>query len=253
MSNLKIYKYEGSQIIFEEIEGRIMANATLMAIAFMKKPDDVFKTKSWQEFEEAVIETKNLRFEDIRTVKNGENGGSWIHQELVIEFARRLNPKFSIWCNDRIAELLRTGSVDLPKKSETEQVLDVIKMLSIRLEQEKAEKEHVTLLLTEAKPKVEYYDKVINSEGLFPITLIAQQVNMTARRLNEILKEKKIQRRVNGTWVLTATYLNKGYANLKTYTFEDSHGQKRTNQQLQWTEKGKAFIMEVLGLVSKAA
>jgi Rha family phage regulatory protein len=102
-------------------------------------------------------------------------------------------------------------------------------------------------------PKVEYYDNVIQSEGLFPITLIAQQANMTARKLNEILKEKRVQRRVNGTWVLTSPYLNKGYANLKTYTFQDSLGKTRTNQQLQWTEKGKAFILETLGLVCVSA
>jgi phage antirepressor YoqD-like protein len=253
MSNLKIYNYEGFPIQFELVEWKIMANATLMAVPFKKKPDDLFKTKSWKAYEDALIEAKNLRSEDIRTVKNGDNGGSWIHEELVIEFARRLNPKFSIWCNDRIAELLKNGKVEMPKKSEAEQILDVIRLLEVKVEQERTEKEVVQKLLVEATPKVEYYDNVIHSQGLFPITLIAQQVDMTARKLNEILKEKKVQRRVNGTWVLTAQYLNKGYANLKTYTFEDGSGGKRTNQQLQWTEKGKAFIIELLGLGRRAA
>jgi phage antirepressor YoqD-like protein len=249
MSNLKIYNYEGFPIQFDMVDGKIMANATLMAKAFNKEPGFVFKTRTWKEYELALMEAKNLRSEDIQSVRNGNNGGSWIHEELVMEFARRLNPKFSIWCNDILAELFRTGSVALPKKSEAEQILDVIRLLEVKVEQAKAEKEQVVKQLEVAQPKVEYYDNVIQSEGLFPITLIAQQANMTARKLNEILKEKRVQRRVNGTWVLTAPYLNKGYANLKTYTFQDSLGKTRTNQQLQWTEKGKAFILEMLGLV----
>lgn len=111
---IKIFEYENSPIQFEVVDGHVMANATLMAKAFKKKPDDIFKTKAWIQFEEAVIEDLKVQFEDIRSVKNGGNvRGSWIHQELVIEFARRLAPKFALWCNRKIAELLRTGTVSL--------------------------------------------------------------------------------------------------------------------------------------------
>lgn len=114
--SIQTFQYEGSPIQFEEVNGVIMmANATLMAAAFNKKPGDIFKTITWQEFETALCVDSNLRFEDIRTVKNGQNGGSWIHQELVVEFARRLNPKFSLWCNRKIAELLRTGRTEIAK------------------------------------------------------------------------------------------------------------------------------------------
>ena len=120
---LTTLNYEGSPIQFEVIEGQVMANATAMAKAFGKKPDDIFKTKTWVDFECAVIEDLSLRFEDIRTVKNGDAGGSWIHQELVLEFSRRLNTKFSLWCNRMIAELLRTGSVSIKKLTPAEILL----------------------------------------------------------------------------------------------------------------------------------
>jgi phage antirepressor YoqD-like protein len=249
MSNLKIYNYEGFPIQFDKVDGKIMANATLMAKAFNKEPGFVFKTRTWKEYELALMEAKNLRSEDIQSVRNGNNGGSWIHEELVMEFARRLNPRFSIWCNDILAELFRTGSVELPKKSEAEQILDVIRLLEVKVEQAKAEKEQVVKQLVEAKPKVEYFDKVINAEGLIPIVKIAQQLNMSARRLNEVLQEKKIQRKVKGTWVLTTPYLNKGYADLVTHPFTDANGTPRTAHHLQWTEKGRHFILETLGLV----
>lgn len=39
----------------------------------------------------------------------GANPGTWMHEDVAIEFARWLNPKFAIWCNDRIKEILRDG------------------------------------------------------------------------------------------------------------------------------------------------
>lgn len=120
---ITIYQYEGFEIHFEEVNGQIMANATTMAKPFNKEPNDIFKTKSWKEYEEAITIGSYLRSEDIRTVKNGDNGGSWIHQELVIEFARRLKPAFAVWCNRKIAELLRTGKVELKPLTPAEQNL----------------------------------------------------------------------------------------------------------------------------------
>jgi phage antirepressor YoqD-like protein len=251
--SLKIYDYNGSPIQFEEIEGRIMANATLMAMAFKKEPGFIFKTKSWKVYLLAVEESKGLRSEHLQSVKNGENGGSWIHQELVIEFARRLNPKFSIWCNDKIAELLRTGKVELNEKSESERILDVINLLQAKVEYEIAEKEKSLKLIGEQAPKVQYYDEVLQAENLFPITLVAQQMGMTAQKLNKTLLAKGVQRKVSNTWVLTAAYVEEGYASLKTFPFNKDGGGTATRQQLYWTEKGKEFIMNLLGKVKNRA
>lgn len=144
------FDYEGSSIQFEEVNGQIMANATLMAKVFLKDPDDIFKTKSWKDYEKVLIDIKNIRSEDVRYVKQGGiYQGSWIHQELVIEFARRLNPKFSIWCNDRIAELLRTGKVELKPLSPAEALLQNVQLL---VEQERRiNKVEERLNLVEAK------------------------------------------------------------------------------------------------------
>lgn len=124
---IQIYQYDNSPIQFEVIDGQVMGNATLMAKAFGKEPNDIFKTKTWKEYEDAVVEDTGLISEDIRKSKTGQpehGGGSWIHQELVLEFSRRLNTKFSLWCNRVIAQLLKTGTVSLNPKSTAEQLLD---------------------------------------------------------------------------------------------------------------------------------
>lgn len=67
---IKVLDYDGSPVQFEIVNGQVMMNATLAAKAFGKKPDDIFKTKSWKEYETALFEMKpHLRSEDIRFTK----------------------------------------------------------------------------------------------------------------------------------------------------------------------------------------
>lgn len=37
------------------------------------------------------------------------NGGTWMVEELAMEFARWLSPSFSIWCNAKIRDILTNG------------------------------------------------------------------------------------------------------------------------------------------------
>lgn len=139
MTNLTTFFYKESPIQFDWINGVLMANATMMGKPYNVRPPDVFKLKSWKAYEEALCKQKGHRLGNLRTVVNGDNGGSWIHQDLIIEMARRLNPEFSIWCNDRIAELLREGKTEIVKpKSEIEILLQSVQILA---EQDKKIKE----------------------------------------------------------------------------------------------------------------
>lgn len=234
---LQIFNYENSPIQFEVIEGRVMANATLMARAFNKKPDDIFKTKSWVDFENEVIDDLQVRFEDVRSVKNGGNDfGSWIHEELVIEFSRRLNTKFSLWCNRKISELLRTGSVSLQPAELTR--MDLLQ-LAMDSEIERLKLEQQVVLLS---PKAEYTDKVLLSEASFTTTDIADELGMTAIKLNRLLVYKGIQRKVNSRYVLYAKYQGKGYATTRTHPHTGSDGIIRTTHLLVWTERGRVLI-----------
>lgn len=52
----------------------------------------------------------------VQVVKGGnvKQQGTWMHEDVAIEFARWLSPKFAIWCNDHIKELLTTGMTATP-------------------------------------------------------------------------------------------------------------------------------------------
>lgn len=97
-----------------------------------------------------------------------------------------------------------------------------------------------------AKPKVEYYDNVLQSSKLIPTTIIAKELGMTAGKLNSKLHELGVQHKVNGTWVLYSKYENKEYTGTKTHLFEDSKGNETTSILTYWTEKGREFIHEII-------
>jgi len=236
---LQIFNYENSPIQFEVIEGRVMANATLMAKAFNKEPIGIFKTQSWIDFVKVVCEDTNLKSEDIQTSKMGspENGGgTWIHEELVIEFSRRLNTKFSLWCNRKVSELLRTGSVSLQPTELTR--MDLIQ-LAMDSERERLKLEQQVVLLS---PKAEYTDLVLLSKSTFTTTDIADELGMSAIKLNRLLCYKGIQRRESGRYILYAKYQGKEYTTTRTHTHTGADGSVNTTHLMVWTEKGRVLI-----------
>lgn len=106
-----VFAYDGSNITFARKDGVVMVNATEMAKKFGKQPSDWTRQKSSKDFIEALCTARRIpRPTDLVQVKNGGNDfGTWMHEDVAIEFARWLSPAFAIWCNDRIKELLTIG------------------------------------------------------------------------------------------------------------------------------------------------
>lgn len=91
-----------------------MVNATEMAKTFGKSPSHWLRNSQSEEFIKELAELRNCNSSDLVRVTYGDNGGTWMHEDVAMEFARWLSPKFAIWCNDRIKELLTTGVSALP-------------------------------------------------------------------------------------------------------------------------------------------
>lgn len=83
-----------------------MVNATEMAKSFGKAAKDWLKTQQSRDFISAVSEVKKILSVDLVRVTYGDNGGTWMHEDVALEFARWLSPRFAIWCNDRVKELI---------------------------------------------------------------------------------------------------------------------------------------------------
>ena len=96
--------------------------------------------------------------------------------------------------------------------------------------------------IKELAPKAEYTDTVLKSAETYATTRIAQEIGVSAIALNKKLQERRIQRKVDGQWILYAQYLDKGYAKSHTVPYVKSNGETGTNTQTVWTEKGRQFI-----------
>jgi prophage antirepressor-like protein len=105
--------------------------------------------------------------------------------------------------------------------------------------------------LKELAPKAQYTDKVLQSTETYATTRIAQELGMSAITLNKKLHERRIQRKVDGQWVLYAQYLNEGFTKPHTVPFLKSDGTTGTNTQTVWTEKGRKFIHEIFNSIPK--
>lgn len=106
---MQVFNFENIPISFRFGEG-VMINATEMAKAFGKKPAEWLRLPSTQEFLDILVKVRKSHIEKlIKTVRGGttQTGkGTWMHEDVALEFARWLSLQFAIWCNDRIKEML---------------------------------------------------------------------------------------------------------------------------------------------------
>lgn len=98
-------------------------NATAIAKQYGKRVGDYLRNDRTQEYIEALAENLSrtrkitLNKKQLVAVKNGgTNNGTWLHPKLAIDFARWLDPKFAVWCDEQIEQLL-SGSQ--PKLAQT--------------------------------------------------------------------------------------------------------------------------------------
>ena len=124
-NNIQTFEYEGSPVWFKTGENT-MINATQMAKPFGKKPNKWLELPSTDEFLKTLQAIrKSDRSELIQTI-NGV--GTWMHEDVALEFARWLSPMFAIWCNDRIKEiLLEKANANMQKPSEEKEQIENLK------------------------------------------------------------------------------------------------------------------------------
>ncbi|WP_443864303.1 KilA-N domain-containing protein [Fusobacterium ulcerans] len=121
MNNLIIKNYLGNNIEFKVVEGHVYANANKMAEAFGGSD----KLKNWknspntQRYVEALEKSLGKNYPTKLFIINqggkANEQGTWIHEKLILNFARYLNVEFELWCDEQIAALLRDGNVNIKK------------------------------------------------------------------------------------------------------------------------------------------
>ena len=100
--------------------------------------------------------------------------------------------------------------------------------------------------ITEMLPKVSYYDKILEGKSTMTVTQIAQDYGMSAVKMNRILAELKIQRKVQGQWILYNNYVPCGYVHSKAVDIVRADGRRDVKYNTEWTVKGRIFLYNKL-------
>lgn len=177
-----VFIYKGFEVSFRNEDGSVMVNATEMARPFDKRPTDWMRLPSTLGFLSALREVRFPHFTQgessglIITEKgnfsDGREQGTWMHEDVALEFARWLSPEFAIWCNDRIKELLKVGMTALPQTVEAmlaDPDLVIGLATQLKVERQKIQEQAAVITaqqtaLKEAEPKVLFADCVTGSE-----------------------------------------------------------------------------------------
>lgn len=251
MKTNQIFQYNGSPITFQKGDN-VMVNATQMAKSFGKEPKFWLMNQSTTDYLNELSKVRNLTLTDlVQVTKGGNNPGTWMHEDVALEFARWLSPAFAIWCNDRIKELLQYGMTAM--QPTLEQMInnpDLVISLATQLKNEREEKQRLEQQnalqeeqLLQASPKVSYYDNHLQSVNTQTSTQVAKQIGMDAEKLHKKLKEIGVIYRQSGQWLLHTPYSTWGLHSTRTQTYTRSDGSTGTNVYTVWTTKGVRFII----------
>lgn len=234
----KIFNYSGNEVTFKTSDGVTYINATEMGKSFGKQPVHWLNQSGTNEFISELSKLRNRSLADLVVViKGGVNPGTWMHEDVALEFSRWLSPAFSIWCNDKIKELINTGSTSLEQFNIPKTYAEALRLAADL--NDKVEEQEKQLKIQE--PKVEYVDKLLKSETSFSTTELAADFGMSAIKFNKLLIEKGVIRKMRTGYVLCSAYLNRGYEYMLPI---EKEGQSK--RQLRWTERGRAFIHYLL-------
>lgn len=258
LTRTETFYYKGKEIAFQFGNGDVMINATQMAKAFGKSTKDYLRTQSAQEFIAAISERLKCPSLDLIVVNKGNSSeyvqGTWMHEDVALDFAQWLSVDFKLWCNDRLKEVMRHGFT--ATDNVLEQMItdpDLVIGMATQLKIERQEKARLKLIaqqqtieLQKQAPKAQYFDEVLTSESTYTTTLIAKELGMSAMELNRRLYNLNIQYKQHGTWVLYSKYQDKGYTKTSTFTYTDTAGQTSTRMQTEWTERGRMFVHELI-------
>ena len=245
----------GSKISFANGKN-VMVNATEMAKSFDKRPAKWLELPSTKEFLAALTAIRKSDTALIQTNSGGINGGggTWMHEDVALEFARWLSPAFAIWCNDRIKELLKYGmTATQPTLDEMVNNPDLVIRMATQLKQEREEKARLEAenkrIIEETAPAVTFTQAVSGSASSCLIGELAKLIDqngypMGEKRLFKWLRENGYLGTKGERYnIPNQRYVEQGLFELKKGTRSGNNGVMYTTITTKVTGKGQIYFV----------
>ncbi len=184
---------------------------------------------------------------------------TWINEpglySLVFHSRLPVAKRFKRWVTKEVLPSIRKHGVYVTNRTLDQMINDPASSLQLMMEL-KEEREKCTALETtvavqtqqiaEMQPKASYYDMILQSADTVTITVIAKDYGWSARRLNRLLSEKRVQYKHGGIWLLHAKYQDKGYTKTVTYMTDETADKRHVQCWTYWTQKGRLFLYDLL-------
>lgn len=194
--------------------------------------------------EYGFVENLDYRVTD-KKVHNSNGGRQNITEhELTIEMAKQL---CMLARNDK-GRAAREYFIEVEKEwNSPEKVMSrALKIANNVINEQKVIIAQQEQQIAEFQPVRDYVDEILSSTSTLTTTQVAADYDLSARALNKILHEAKLQRNVNGQWILYKSEMGKGYTKSETFTFTRTDGRLDSKIQTKWTQKGRLRIHEIL-------
>ena len=251
-----VYDYKGSKISFANGKN-VMVNATEMAKSFGKYPKDFLVNKQTKEFLSSLSAVRGISLTElIKVVQGGDPQmqGTWMHEDVALEFARWLSPAFAIWCNDRIKELLKYGmTATQPTLDEMVNNPDLVIRMATQLKQEREEKARIEAenkrIIEETAPAVTFTQAVSGSASSCLIGELAKLIDqngypMGEKRLFKWLRENGYLGTKGERYnIPNQRYIEQGLFELKKGTRSGNNGVMYTTITPKVTGKGQVYFV----------
>lgn len=251
-NSITTFTYEGAPVAFEPGQN-IMVNAVQMAQPFGKRPSDFLKTKETKEFLQSLSNVKKIVLTDLVQVRNGgTNPGTWMHEDVAMEFARWLSPAFAIWTNDRIKELLKEGVATVSDDDEI--IANAMSVLQRRLEDKQRRLQMAESQIEEQRreietlsPMAQYTKDVLQSTSTFTLTQVAKDLGLrSVMVLTAFCRENRILYKQSDQWMPTANYSGRGFFETRTAKYVRSDNTIGTSLSTVVTEKGRVMLRRMM-------
>lgn len=156
--------------------------------------------------------------------------------------------KFKRWVTSEVLPAIRKHGGYLTSEKVEEALLnpDTLIQLATQLKTEREGRLIAEQKVAEYEPKITYLDSILSSTDSVTTSQIAADYGMSARKLNSLLHEKRIQRKVGDQWLLYKKHMNQGYTKSHTTEIYKADGTPKIVMDTKWTQKGRLFIYELM-------
>ena len=191
---------------------------------------------------------------------SGQNREAWMLTEsglyeVLMQSRKPIAKQFKKGVKAILKEIRTTGGYLVTRQDDTPEMIMArgLKVAAATIEKHKRQIEQLEAANNEQKQIIakmqksnDYLNLILSSKSTLATTQIASDYGMSAVAFNKRLNEMRIQRKVNGQWILYSNFMSRGYVSSNTITFYHRDGRPDVRLCTVWTQKGRLFLYNAL-------